>query len=365
LPVELRKNEGKGYDVMPDSEHWQDTDDGDLYSLPSHDVLGVLSSTRYVVEQGERAWINPEQVDKLSEQWVRDGYAASRAWSAALWDNRYHFNDGTQRTVNWVLVLDALNFCFWSEKDQPRWSIDYQGEVLNGYWAEAGALKRAVEEGIPLWDAEYLSTIPSETVAHIFRGTPSSPPIPLFEQRVHNLHETGRVLLERFQGQFAYAVEQAQGSAVQLALLLAHNFPSFCDVASYRSREVRFFKRTQICVADLQGSFGGKQWGAFTDIDSLTVFADYKLPQVLRHYYIIEYCSSLATRVDTQELLKAGSEEEIEIRAATVWACELLRRSMLRQGYVMSAAEIDQRLWLLGQQLPDMRPYHRTRTIYY
>ena len=352
---------------MADIERWLDADEGTLYSLPDHDVLGVLSSTRNVVQQAEHVWINPEQLDKLSRQWIVAMQAGTQdtAPSTALWDTRYHFNDDTERTVNWVLVLDALNFCFWAEKDQPRWSIDYKGEILNGYWAEAAALKRAVEEGIPLWDAEYLSTIPRETVANIFRGTSISPIIPLFEQRVYNLHETGRVLLEHFRGQFVIAIEQTQGSAVQLALLLARYFPSFHDVASYRNQQVRFFKRAQICVADLHGTFYGKRWGAFTDIDQLTVFADYKLPQVLRQYSIIEYDSFLTAKIDNQELLKCESEEEIEIRAATIWACELLRRSMLQQGHSMSAAEIDQRLWLLGQQLTGARPYHRTRTIYY
>ncbi len=353
---------------MANVERWMDADEGSLYSLADHDGLDVLSSTRTVVQQGEHVWINPEQIDKLSRQWIAAMQAGTQAAvpsSTALWDTRYHFNDGTERTVNWVLVLDALNFCFWAEKGQPRWSIDYNGEILNGYWAEAAALKRAVEEGIPLWDAEYLSTIPRETVATIFRGTPTSPLIPLFEERVHNLHETGRVLLEHFRGQFVTAVELAQGSAVQLTLLLAQYFPSFYDVACYHNQQVRFFKRAQICVADLQGTFCGRQWGTFTDIDQLTVFADYKLPQVLRHSSIIEYDLSLAAKVDSQELLKPESEEEIEIRAATIWACELLRRSLLQQGYSMSAVEIDQRLWLLGQQLTGVRPYHRTRTIYY
>jgi len=97
----------------------------------------------------------------------------------------------------------------------------------------------------------------------------------------------------------------------------------------------------------------------------LTIFADYKLPQVLRHYHVLEYDSTLAQRIDNQELLPAESEEEIEIRAATIWACELLRRTIQQHGYATTAAEIDLRLWLMGQQLTEMRPYHRTRTIYY
>src|SRR5262249_8718874 len=148
------------------------------------------------------------------------------------------------RTVNWLLLLDALNFCFWSDKGQPRWTIDYQGEKLDGYWAEAAALKRAVEEDIPLWDAAFLSTISAETMRHIFRGQQT---IPLFEQRIANAREVGRVLLERYDGQFTHAIEQAAGSVVRLMQLLVSEFPSFKDSTTYRHHIIRFFKRAQIC----------------------------------------------------------------------------------------------------------------------
>jgi hypothetical protein len=351
---------------MDDIQQWNDFDEDDEVYAPGGvaDRLGVLSSTRPVVEQGENVWINREQLEQLARAWAQNR-ERSEELDAALWNEQYHFNDHTERTVNWVLLLDALNFCFWAEKGLPRWQIAYQGERLNGYWAEAASLKRAVEEGMALWDAQYLSTISSEDLAHIFRGAEGSPPIPLFEERLKNAREVGRVLLERYEGQFARLIEQAGGSAPRLAALLAEHFSSFNDVATYRGKEVRFYKRAQICVADLYGTFGGKQWGTFTDIDELTAFADYKLPQVLRHYGVLEYSPALAERIDNEELIPAGSEEEIEIRAATVWSCELLGRAMARQGHPVTPAAIDQRLWLLGQNVPDMRPYHRTRTIYY
>ena len=112
-------------------------------------------------------------------------------------------------------------------------------------------------------------------------------------------------------------------------------------------------------------AFGGQQWGTFADLEQLTIFADYKLPQVLRHYHVLEYDLTLAQRIDNQELLPAESREEVEIRAVTLRACECLRRMMLQHGCVMAAAEIDRRLWLMGQQSTDMRPYHDTRMIYY
>lgn len=350
--------------MMMDTTYEFDVENDDRYRPPEKDLLGVLTSTLAVVEQGEQVWIEQGRIDILSEQWA-DTAICQAAVETPIWDERYHFHDGSERTVNWLLLLDALNFCFWAEKDQPRWRIEYKGEALNGYWAEAAALKRAIEEDIPLWDAAYLSTLSSETMAHIFRGEPAQPAIPLLEQRLHNAREVGHVLLEQYEGQFSHAIKQANGDALQLALLLTRHFPSFNDSAHYRKQEVRFFKRAQICVADIASAFHGKQWGAFHNLSQLTIFADYKLPQVLRHYGILVYTPTLAERVDTQQLLATGSEEELEIRANTVWACELLRRALSNKGVALNASEIDQKLWLLGQSIPEMRPYHRTYTTYY
>ncbi|GAC1615535.1 MAG: hypothetical protein NVS4B7_08090 [Ktedonobacteraceae bacterium] len=252
-------------ELLPKNEF----DDEDVRPLTDADTLGVLTTTYNVVKQGAYVRIDTEQIRQLVSQWIKQSPAGTIA--APTWYNAYHFNDGTERTVNWLLVLDALNFCFWAEKGHPRWTIEYQGATLNGYLAEAAALTRAIEEDIPIWNAEYLSTISEEDLASIFRGQQS---IPLFEQRLFNVREVGRVLLERYAGQFVHAIEQAERNAVKLALLLARDFSSFNDVALYRNSEVRFFKRAQICVADLHGSFGGKGWGALTGIDQLTAFAD-------------------------------------------------------------------------------------------
>ncbi|GHO51585.1 queuosine 5'-phosphate N-glycosylase/hydrolase [Ktedonobacter robiniae] len=347
---------------MADIETWHNRDN--RYTLPAQDQLGVLTSTRAVVLQSTHVRINPEHIEHFCAQWQQGAAlpGGSQALDEVPWDVEHHFFEGGLRTVNWMLLLDALNFCFWAEKQQPRWTIEYKGQMLNGYWAEAAALTRAVEEGLPLWDAAYLCALDAKTLAHIFRG---SQQIPLFEQRLHNAHEVGQVLQQRFQGNFSQAIEQAQGSAPRLAQLLASYFPSFNDITTYRGREVRFLKRAQICVSDLYSAFHGQSWGAFSDLEQLTAFADYKVPQVLRHFHILEYSASLAQHVDAQELLPAGSEEEVEIRAATIWACELIQRRMRTLGYNVTPAEVDQRLWLIGQDAEQMQPYHRTRTIFY
>src|SRR6266851_3041420 len=142
-----------------------------IFALEQPDASGVLTSTRAVVLAACAVSLDYPAIQRLARKLVApEQTPAGTEQASALpdWPAHYHFFDGSERTVNWLLLLDALNFCFWSEKNQPRWQIVYQGEVLNGYWAEAAALRRAVEEGKPVWDAEYLSTIDAQELAAIF-----------------------------------------------------------------------------------------------------------------------------------------------------------------------------------------------------
>merc|ERR1712139_122238 len=52
------------------------------------------------------------------------------------------------------------------------------------------------------------------------------------------------------------------------------------------------------------------------------MFADYRVPQILRAEGVLSYADDLARRIDAQEEIRAGSEEEVEIRSATVVACD-------------------------------------------
>ena len=54
------------------------------------------------------------------------------------------------------------------------------------------------------------------------------------------------------------------------------------------------------------------------------MFADYRVPQILRHLKILEYSDHLAKIVDTNIEMAYSSAEEIEIRAATVIAVDLI-----------------------------------------
>src|SRR4051812_13332560 len=90
--------------LMTKLESWPDEEES-LYTLPPVDPLGVLTSTQPVVEQGEIVWINPDQVEALCQRWLHED-AQPSAYNKPQWDTHYHFSDGTERSINWLLVLD-------------------------------------------------------------------------------------------------------------------------------------------------------------------------------------------------------------------------------------------------------------------
>lgn len=330
---------------------------GFIHQQTDADPLRILETAERVAARSREVRIERPALTAF----IRD--LARGSLSRPAWDPRYHFHDGSLKTVFYFLVLDSLNFCFWPAAETDRWEIDYEGERLSGYYGLAASLTRAVADGIPILEGEYLGGLTAADLSKILGGRGR---LQLLEERLAILRETGRVLLGTYGGDPGRLPEDAAGSAANLVRLVTAAFPSFRDTAEYDGHPVYFYKRAQILAADLHGAFGGRGWGAFRDTDHLTAFADYKLPQVLRHLGILRYRERLARKVDRLELLQPGSPEEVEIRANTIWAVELIRRGMATAGLQVQALEIDWLLWNLGQQDAfRKKPYHRTRTIYY
>jgi hypothetical protein len=132
--------------------------------------------------------------------------------------------------------------------------------------------------------------------------------------------------------------------------------PLFHDVWPYRGLEVPLFKRAQLAAGDL--ALAGFE---FDDLHRLTMFADNLVPHVLRVEGVLRYEPNLLARIEGEELIPPGSEEEIEIRAVALHAVELLTEVV-----PLTAMQLDMWLWNEGR-LPRYKaePRHRTRTTAY
>jgi Potential Queuosine, Q, salvage protein family len=326
--------------------------------LPSHcATLGVAEAAQQVTDRARHVAIDDVALERFCA-----GFAQARM-EVPAWNTHLHFHDNSWRTANYVLVLDALNFCFWSDAGQPRWYAQRGETRYNGYWGLAVALRNALEAGMPLLEAEYLADIQTEAVQRLFA---CEYPIPLLEARVEHLREVGRVLLQRYDGRFTHMIEACNRDAVTLAWRVAQELRSFHDYTTYEGLEVPVLKRAQILAVDLYGTFGGQGWGELGRLEAITAFADYKVPQVLRREGILVYTPALAETLERLEEIPANDPREVEIRCATVHAVELIRNRMGALATTPKAFEVDWYLWDRGQQpSPHDRPYHRTRTVYY
>lgn len=293
--------------------------------LPA-DPLGVRAACRRVTEEALEVRVGPldAALDALRERAV------------PRWDRRRHYSG--DRLVEYVLVLDTLNFSFWGSN--------------RGYWQLAGSLGEAFARGDPLWEPARLRELDAAGLAAVIGD------FPIPERRVAALHELADLADREAAGRLDGLVPP---SAPELAGFLSRNLESFRDVATYGDFEVPLLKRAQIAAADLWGS----EAIAFPDVDELTCFPDYKLPQALRHLGALEYSDHLARKVDDWVELEPGDPEEVEIRAATVVAVEDLRDRLADLGRQLTAVEVDWMLWDLSQGLFPVRPYHRVRTVFY
>lgn len=121
---------------------------------------------------------------------------------------------------------------------------------------------------------------------------------------------------QEFSGSVADLIASANQSAAGLVNILASKFVCFRDEGTFEKKSVRFLKRAQILVADLWAAFDGESYGEFNDIDKITMFADYRVPQILHSLGIMWYCPSLEGRIRRLETIESGHSWEMQIRGA-------------------------------------------------
>ncbi|KAG6604136.1 Queuosine salvage protein, partial [Cucurbita argyrosperma subsp. sororia] len=266
------------------------------------------------------------------------------------WDfEGIHYFDNGPLTVQYLFVLDALNFCFWPDKDL---SYDHL----------ASGLKAALQNDKSAFDADRLQKYTGPQLRELLKWPR---PLPLEDERVRLLHEVGFELERSFEGKASNIVESCGKSAVKLVTAITRHFPGFRDHSLYKGHQVFLYKRAQILAADLWGAFRGKGYGEFNDIGSITIMADYIVPAVLRQLGVLKYSSTLANIIDANNEIGSGSEEEVELRACSIYAVEKMRELISQKsGKQVLSVELDLWLWSFGIQFPSL-PHHRTLSIYY
>jgi Queuosine salvage protein len=250
-----------------------------------------------------------------------------------------HYIGEPEPTLGYLVTLDAINF------GSGYFPHLQKREGLSGYFTVAASLKDAW----PLSVEDLRAMTPSRCAEVFGQRHPDDAVRELMRLFAQAMNDLGELIATRYRGNFRALVEAANGSAEHLAELLT-------EMRFYQ--DSGFLKRAQLTAADL--SLAGV--ATFHDLDRLTIFADNLVPHVLRVDGVLTYDAELLARINREELIPAGSQEEREIRACALHAVELLRSHLPG----ITSMQLDYLLWNRGQELVyKAQPRHRTRTVFY
>jgi Potential Queuosine, Q, salvage protein family len=322
--------------------------------MPEDILDQVRAGCKSVAEKAKYVRIDDQKISAYANSLLQ------LSVSQAEHDAGSHYLGHGAATVAFFVTLDTINFgsgYFPHLKKRPG---------MSGYFTIASSLKDFFSTH-GAFTATALSQLSQSTCMEIFEQEADNKPVmELMGLFASALNELGVYLLETFAGNFSTLVETAANSSAQLVQLLS-KMPMFRDVETYQNQDVPFYKRAQLMVSDLCLAFNGQGPGYFTDLDRLTIFADNLVPHVLRLDGLLQYDPGLARRIDREELIPAGSAEEVEIRACALHAVELLSNALHTAGHDVPSMQLDYLLWNRGQApyYKRSKPRHRTRTIFY
>ncbi len=315
----------------------------------------ILETTAYVVEHSKNVIINEDKLKEFSKTIMEDkAEEKAKKEETELWVKVAPFDMtrlSIQDQLTFTFFLCSQAFCYWGD---PKWKIEYKGKFYGGTFGFIAAMGKAIENGIPLLDLEFLKNITEEEFAKIVHGTAK---IPLLKERIAITREFGRVMCERYNKKYNELLKEKD--LIKMQEILTKTFPlCFKDESEYNNKTVVYNKKVQLLIGMLH-ELGFSRYDNFNE---LTGCADYKLPKMLRLAEILEYSEKLARKVDNNILIEKDSIEENEIRSCTVFAIELLRE----QCNGLNAKDINDYIWLSSQKEEEKpTPYHLCRTTAY
>jgi len=344
----------------------------------------VLPSTQSLVTTPEHVHINNDRLEAIAQEW------APSEFKIPAWDfPPYPASD--ERIVDFLFWGNTINFCFTnfaaSDTENVKYTVEFEGKPQEGSSAMWASLRKAVTAyGDQALTGTFWRDISNARAREIFQGIDRAHDIPMYEERRQILHDVGDVLATRYArqdgGTFSTFIESCKQHGELrlytnrggydpngLLAMLIQEMPSFQDNWETKDNHiVEFNKRAQLAAAMAWGRSQNRDGTLFApvDIKEMTVFADYTLPKVLRALGVLEYNAPLAETVDIRNVIPAGSQEELEIRASTVHAADrLITRINTIASKDIHAVHMDYKIFSAGRKMSNTAPHHYTTTTAY
>ena len=313
-----------------------------------HSRMALFAVARQIYRQQKLVRINPAKLDVLAATF--DPATNKPAdWNFYL-PPALQGEDADPAAIFYIMtVISALQFCFWEKKADgsfTHWSYtNKKGESKLGPVGMTDLLLDAYADGkfpgVHLKAGDVSAVFPA-----LLKG------MPMARQRAAML----KIMAQAYRNGTLTDLVRAlvdDGCVTEVASNMAHMMPTL-----FRDP---FLRKAQLALGMTAQNLRSK--GHNMDIE-LTAYADYRVPQVLRHYGVLEYAPVLAKQVDGQHILPANGEEEMAIRAAM-----LVATAYLAEKLNLTGPDVDSWLFMKTRQdaafKANAKPFHLTVTTAY
>ena len=318
----------------------------------------VLSSVSKAVDQLEYLSINKDSIESVAD-WL--------AYEEFPFPINAAAKDDADDFIRATMFMNTLNFAFTDFDKCIKYEINEEGRILSDSEAMYFQVNNAISSGIKLIEGNVMASITLKQLETIFVGNIE---MPMLKERVEILNEVGQKLVDSYEGDWINFInngpKKLYSNGDGLIERLVNEFPRFDDSSQFKESKVKFFKLAQLAFWVIHAELSGSNYFKIEDMNSMTAFADYIIPVALNLKKITTYTPQLDQKIKSGELIERDSNEEIEIRIASIYTTALLTESINEkrpEGKAIIIPQLDYRLW--KNYHATHYPHHLTYTTMY
>ena len=318
----------------------------------------VLSSVSKAIHQLKHLSIDIDSIENTAD-WL--------AYEEFPFSKNNQVRENPEDFIRATMFMNTLNFAFTDFKTSIKYEINQGSEILSDSEAMYFQVNQAIDSGNNLIDGNVMATLTLEELATIFTGNIE---MPMLKERVEILNDVGQKLVENYEGDWLNFInngpKKLYANGEGLIERLVKEFPRFDDSSQYRGNKVKFYKLAQLAFWGIHGELSGSNYFKIEDMHSMTAFADYIVPVALNVMKITTYTPELDKKIRDGEMIKRDSEEEIEIRSASIYATAILTEKVNErrpEDKSIIIPQLDYRLW--KNYHATHHPHHLTYTTMY
>lgn len=308
-----------------------------------------MNNIEYVVKNSDYVKINKTNIKQLINQIKPSNYTH---WTQK--DSIFEELNEKEQII-FSFLLESMNFCFWPNYN---WKITYNNKEYFGSDTLLYTLINSIKNETIKLDINDLVKITRKDFNKLMKNNNEYPV--LMDERYSSFKETIDSIYRN--DQFWNEISSIK-TDLEMEKYITKHFPNFNDISLYKGKKILFHKRCRLVIGDIY--YISKPFHKnVISINKIMGCADYSLPRYFKEIGILEYTKELEDKIDKEIEIKHNSNEEIEIRANTLYVLELIKKELKKQDITISSIELDNIIWNISRQKKTTKPHH-TISIYY